>query len=127
MTIVKARPNESIDQLLKRFKKAVDNSGVLSELRKREYYEKPSVKRKKKQAAARKRFLKKMKKFRPKPKASNWKWNKDHTKKIPLKTYSNNTGNKPKFNKPRSDNPTANRPYRSKPRHQNQNKKGNER
>lgn len=113
MTIVKARPNESIDQLLKRFKKAVDNSGVLSELRKREYYEKPSIKRKKKQAAARKRYLKKMKKFRPKPSMNNWKWNKDHTKKIPLKTYSGpaNTGGKPKFNKSRNDsNSVGNRP-----------------
>ena len=59
---VKVRENESFDNALKRFKKQCEKAGVLSEVRKREYYEKPSVKRKRKALAARKRILKKMRK-----------------------------------------------------------------
>ncbi len=47
--------SEGIDSALKRFKKQVEKGGVLSELRKREYYEKPSEKKKKKLFAAKKR------------------------------------------------------------------------
>jgi len=47
--------NESLDSALRRFKRQCQRSGVLSEIRKREHYEKPSVKRKKKSEAARKR------------------------------------------------------------------------
>jgi small subunit ribosomal protein S21 len=47
--------SESIDSALKRFKKQVEKGGVLSEVRKREYYEKPSEKKKKKLFAAKKR------------------------------------------------------------------------
>ncbi len=54
--------NESIDSALKRFKKQVEKGGILSEVRKREYYEKPSQKKKKKLYAARKRQLKKSRK-----------------------------------------------------------------
>jgi len=43
--------NESFESLLKRFNKRVQQSGVLSEIRHREYFEKPSVKRKRKEAA----------------------------------------------------------------------------
>jgi len=59
---VRVREGESYDQALKRFKKQCEKAGVLSEIRKREYYEKPSVQRKKKAAAARKRLLKKLRK-----------------------------------------------------------------
>jgi len=52
---IRIKENESIDSALKRFKKQCAKAGVLSELRKREHYEKPSVKRKKKSEAARKR------------------------------------------------------------------------
>jgi small subunit ribosomal protein S21 len=52
---VKVGKNESLDNALRRFKKQIRMSGVLSELRKREHYEKPSVRRKKKSEAARKR------------------------------------------------------------------------
>jgi len=52
---IKVNKNESLDQALRRFKKQMRTSGVLSEVRKRERYEKPSVKRKKKSEAARKR------------------------------------------------------------------------
>ncbi len=50
--------NESIDSALKRFKKQVEKGGVLSEVRKREFYEKPSERKKKKLFAAKKRVVK---------------------------------------------------------------------
>ena len=55
MSQVRVKENESLDSALRRFKRQCARSGVLSELRKREHYEKPSVKRKKKAEAARKR------------------------------------------------------------------------
>lgn len=51
----RVRKNESIENALRRFKRSVSKSGTLSEYRKREYYEKPSVRRKKKSEAARNR------------------------------------------------------------------------
>ena len=59
MSIVKIKDNESFESALRRFKKSCERAGILSEIRKREHYEKPSVKRKKKAAAARKRNSKK--------------------------------------------------------------------
>ena len=58
MSQVRIKENESLDNALRRFKKQCARSGVLAELRKREHYEKPSVKRKKKSEAARKRKYK---------------------------------------------------------------------
>lgn len=55
MAEVRIKENETLDMALRRFKRQCARSGVLSELRKREHYEKPSVKRKKKSEAARKR------------------------------------------------------------------------
>ena len=55
MTTIRIKDNESFEGALKRFKKLVEKSGVLTELRKREFYEKPSQKRKRKQVAAVKR------------------------------------------------------------------------
>lgn len=55
MTKTVVRKNESIEDALRRFKRTVSKSGTIKEARKREYYEKPSVKRKKKSEAARKR------------------------------------------------------------------------
>ena len=55
MAEIKVRKNESIDSALRRFKKTVARDGLLAELKKRKHYEKPSVKRKKKSEAARKR------------------------------------------------------------------------
>jgi small subunit ribosomal protein S21 len=55
MSTTRVRKNESLEDALRRFKKSVSKSGTLSEFRKREFYEKPSVKRKKKSEAARKR------------------------------------------------------------------------
>lgn len=53
----------NFDIALRRFKKQVEKAGILSELKKRQHYEKPSVMRKKKKAAARKRLMKKMRKM----------------------------------------------------------------
>ena len=55
MSEVRIKDNESLDSALKRFKRSCSKAGVLQEIRKREHYEKPSVKRKKKSEAARKR------------------------------------------------------------------------
>lgn len=52
---IRVGENESLESALKRFKRKCASSGVLAEVRRREHYEKPSVKRKKKAEAARKR------------------------------------------------------------------------
>ena len=59
---VKIRDGESFEGALRRFKKQVEKGGVLSEIKKREHYEKPSVRLKKKSLSARKRSLKKSRK-----------------------------------------------------------------
>jgi small subunit ribosomal protein S21 len=51
-------PDESFENALKRFKKQCEKAGLMSELRKRQHYEKPSVKRKRKTLAARKKAKK---------------------------------------------------------------------
>ena len=58
MAEVRVKENESLDSALKKFKRACARSGIMTELRKRECYEKPSVRRKKKSEAARKRKYK---------------------------------------------------------------------
>ena len=55
MPEVKVGENESIESALKRFKKKIQKAGILSEIKRRETYEKPSIKRKRKSEAARKR------------------------------------------------------------------------
>ncbi len=55
MTGVIAESNENFEGLLKQFNRKVQQSGILFEIRHREYYEKPSVKRKRKEAAKRRR------------------------------------------------------------------------
>nr|WP_289510134.1 30S ribosomal protein S21 [Desulfovulcanus ferrireducens] len=55
--------NDNFDLALRKFKKQVEKAGILSELKKRQHYEKPSVQRKKKEAAARKRLMKKLRKM----------------------------------------------------------------
>ena len=55
MPETRVRKNESIDAALRRFKRSLAKDGVMAEIRKRKHYEKPSVKRKKKSEAARKR------------------------------------------------------------------------
>ena len=58
MSEIRVKDNESLDSALRRFKRQCAKSGVLQEVRKREHYEKPSVQRKKKSEAARKRKFK---------------------------------------------------------------------
>lgn len=106
MSWVKAKPGESFESLIRRFRKAVERSGVLADYRKNEFYEKPSVKRKRKQAAARKRAAKKAKqmaRFKSRtPSGQNFRWNDDRTKKLPMKPsrpkseYNQRPGNRPK-------------------------------
>ena len=58
MPSVRVRENEYFDAALRRFKRACEKAGVLAELRRREFYEKPTQERKRKKAAAVKRHLK---------------------------------------------------------------------
>lgn len=64
MPSVRVRDNESFEAALRRFKKSIEKEGVLSEVKKREHYDKPSVKRKKKALAARKKAAKSARSFR---------------------------------------------------------------
>jgi small subunit ribosomal protein S21 len=59
---------EDINRALRRFKNKVDESGLLDELRKREFYEKPTTERKRKRGAAINRFKKKLEKEQLPPK-----------------------------------------------------------
>jgi len=59
LTQIKVGKNETLDSAIRRFKKQCAKTGILAEVRKREHYEKPSVKRKKKSEAARKNNNKK--------------------------------------------------------------------
>ena len=58
MTGIKVRPNESIDSALKRFKRETSKAGLMAEIKKRKHYEKPSVKRKKRIDAAKRKCRK---------------------------------------------------------------------
>jgi len=59
-TGVSMRESENINQVLRRFKRKVEDSGKLDDLRKKEYYEKPTTKRKREAGAARARHRKKL-------------------------------------------------------------------
>ena len=59
MSEVRVRENETLDSALRRFKRQCAKSGIMSEVRKREHYDKPSVRRKKKAEAARRKNAKK--------------------------------------------------------------------
>lgn len=109
MSYVVAKPGEAFETVLRRFKKAVERAGILADIRKHEYYDKPSIKKRKKREAARKRRLKeekKLAKFKRKEKPSsnkNFKWNKDKTKKLPLPPPRKRVERNTSFNKPRSN------------------------
>ncbi len=60
MPSVRVKENEYFDAALRRFKRACEKAGVLTELRRREFYEKPTQERKRKKAAAVKRHAKKV-------------------------------------------------------------------
>jgi len=55
LSVVKVGENESVESAIKRFKRKCQKDGIIGDLRKKEFYEKPSVKRKKKAENARKR------------------------------------------------------------------------
>ena len=61
MPEIRVRENDSLENALKRFKKQCEKEGILSEVKKREHYDKPSVKKKKKAIAARKKAAKRIK------------------------------------------------------------------
>jgi len=61
MPVIHVREEESFENALRRFKRKCEKAGILTELKKRQHYEKPSVKRKRKQAEARKKRRKAMK------------------------------------------------------------------
>ena len=60
MAGVRVKENEPIEVAIRRFKKQCEKAGILTELRKREHFEKPSVRRKRKNVAAKKRLLRRM-------------------------------------------------------------------
>ncbi len=60
MPVVSVREDEHFENALRRFKRKCEKSGILTELKKRQHFEKPSVKRKRKQMQARKKVLRKL-------------------------------------------------------------------
>lgn len=60
MPSVRVRENDSFENALKRFKKQCEKEGIISEIKKREHYDKPSTKKKKKAIAARKKAAKRI-------------------------------------------------------------------
>lgn len=67
-TGVTVKEHENINQALRRFKKKIDESGILDVLRKKEFYEKPTTTRKRKAGAARARWQKKLREQQLPPK-----------------------------------------------------------
>jgi small subunit ribosomal protein S21 len=65
---VTVKENENINQALRRFKKKVEMSGVLEDLRSKEFYEKPTTERKRKKGAAKARWKKKLREQQLPPK-----------------------------------------------------------
>jgi small subunit ribosomal protein S21 len=60
MPVVQVREDESFENALRRFKRKCEKEGILTELKKRQHFEKPSVKRKRKVIQARKKMLRKL-------------------------------------------------------------------
>ena len=60
MPLIKVREDESLENALRRFKRKCEKSGILTEIKKRQHYEKPSVKKKRKALAARKKLHKRL-------------------------------------------------------------------
>jgi small subunit ribosomal protein S21 len=97
MTQVNARPNESFESLWRRFKRTTEREGILADLRKHEFFEKPSIKRKRKSAAAQKRARKEV--HFSKGRNINFKYSYDKTERIyqtprkplPRKPYTKRT------------------------------------
>lgn len=62
MAIIQVMENEPFEKVLKKFKRVVEKEGILTEVKRRQFYEKPSEKRKRKERQARKRIIKALKK-----------------------------------------------------------------
>lgn len=60
MPSVRVRENEPFEIAMRRFKRSCEKAGILAEVRRREFYEKPTAERKRQRAAAVKRHLKKL-------------------------------------------------------------------
>ena len=60
MPIVHVRDEESFENAMRRFKRKCEKSGILTEIKKRQYFEKPSVKRKRKELQAQKKMARKL-------------------------------------------------------------------
>jgi len=60
MPIIRVKENEPFDVALRRFKRTIEKTGIITELRAREFYEKPTAERKRKRAAAVKRHYKRI-------------------------------------------------------------------
>lgn len=58
MSTIRVGENESLDSALRRFKRKCSRDGIIGDLRRKEFYERPSIRRKKKAEAARKRSIK---------------------------------------------------------------------
>jgi small subunit ribosomal protein S21 len=67
-TGITVRDNENINQALRRFKRKIEDAGILEDLRKKEFYEKPTTARKKAKGAAKSRWRKKLEKDQLPPK-----------------------------------------------------------
>ena len=59
MVTIRVRENESIEEALRRFKRECERDGIMQEIKKREYYESPSVRRKKKSAELKRKLRRK--------------------------------------------------------------------
>lgn len=70
------KPNDSFEKVLKKFSKTCEKSGILSELRKNQYYEKPSEKRKRELSQAKRKAHKDrliaLGIIKPRPKKNSW-------------------------------------------------------
>jgi len=85
MSEIKVGKNETLESALRRFKRSCQKAGVLSEVRKREHYEKPSVKRKKKSEAAKKRNRKSRQTFEyALPNSNSFSWRYRYSYYFPL-------------------------------------------
>jgi small subunit ribosomal protein S21 len=60
LPVVNVRDEESFESALRRFKRKCEKAGVLTELKKRQHFEKPSVKRKRKEVQAKKKAMRKL-------------------------------------------------------------------
>lgn len=71
MPVIKVRDNEPVDSAIRRFKRSCEKAGILTEVRRREAYEKPTEERKRKKNAAVKRWLKKIAREKA-PRVNQW-------------------------------------------------------